>query len=147
MEWVPEIDYRGYKLTLLVLEVNIETVKSGKEEKKAFQWLTDLRGTGKNTKEFAQAGRSRWRTENEGFNMQKTIRYDIEYANSLDYNGMKCHYLLHLYSSYPENKKIYCSEANKISSYAETNDMLLLPSYPFGCTTGQKITFLQPVHE
>lgn len=94
MEWVPEIDYRGYKLTLLVLEVNIETVKSGKEEKKAFQWLTDLRVTGKNAKEFAQVGRSRWRIENEGFNMQKTIRYDIEHANSLNYNGMKCHYLL-----------------------------------------------------
>ena len=26
--------------------------------------------------------------------MQKNIRYDIEHANSLDYNGMKCHYLL-----------------------------------------------------
>ena len=26
--------------------------------------------------------------------MQKNIRYDIQHANSLDYNGMKCHYLL-----------------------------------------------------
>lgn len=29
---------------------------------------------------------------------------------------------LHLYSGRPENKKVYCSEASKISSYAETNN-------------------------
>jgi len=32
--------------------------------------------------------------ENEGFNLQKNIRYDIRHANSVDYNAMKCHYLL-----------------------------------------------------
>lgn len=94
MEWVPDIDYRGYKLTLLVLEVEIECTKTGKKEKKTFQWLTDLKVTGKNANEFARVGRSRWRIENECFNIQKNIRYDIEHANSMDYNGMKCHYLL-----------------------------------------------------
>lgn len=94
MEWVPDIDYRGYKLTLLALEVEIETVKTGKKEDKAFQWLTDLKVTGKNAKEFAAVGRGRWKIENEGFNIQKNIRYDIQHANSRDYNAMKCHYLL-----------------------------------------------------
>lgn len=94
MEWVSDIDYRGYKLTLLALGVEIECAKTGKKEKKAFQWLTDLKVMGKNANEFARVGRSRWRIENECFNIQKNIRYDIEHANSLDYNGMKCHYLL-----------------------------------------------------
>lgn len=94
MEWVSDIDYLGYKLTLLALEVEIECAKTGKKEKRAFQWLTDLKVMGKNANEFAKVGRSRWRIENECFNIQKNIRYDIEHANSLDYNGMKCHYLL-----------------------------------------------------
>lgn len=94
MEWVSDIDYRGYKLTLLALEVAIECAKSGKKENKAFQWLTDLKVTGKNANEFGRIGRSRWRIENESFNIQKNIRYNIEHANSLNYNGMKCHYLL-----------------------------------------------------
>ena len=50
--------------------------------------------TGKNAGEFAGAGRGRWQIENEGFNIQKNIRYDIQHANSEDYNAMKCHYLL-----------------------------------------------------
>ena len=29
---------------------------------------------------------------------------------------------LHLYSTHPNNRKIYCSEAYKICSYAEAND-------------------------
>ena len=94
MEWVPDIDYRGYKLTLLALEIETETEKTGRKETKTFQWLTDLVVTGKNAGEFAMTGRGRWQIENEGFNLQKNIRYNIQHANSKDYNAMKCHYLL-----------------------------------------------------
>lgn len=94
MEWVPDIDYRGYKLTLLALGIETETEKTGKAGTKAFQWLTDLEVTGKNAAEFARTGRGRWRIENEGFNLQKNIRYGIQHVNSEDYNAMKCHYLL-----------------------------------------------------
>lgn len=59
-----------------------------------FQWLTDLRITGKNAGEFARVGRGSWKIENEGFNIQKNIRYDIQHVNSENYNAMKCHYLL-----------------------------------------------------
>lgn len=94
MEWVPDIDYRGYKLTLLALEIEEISEDTRKKERKIFQFLTDLRVTGKNAGEFAAVGRARWRIENEGFNMQKNIRYDIQHVNSADYNAMKCHYLL-----------------------------------------------------
>lgn len=43
MEWVPDIDYRGYRLTLLALETETESKETGKKETKMFQWLTDLR--------------------------------------------------------------------------------------------------------
>ncbi len=94
MEWVPDIDYRGYKLTLLALEIEITEEKTGKTKTLTFQWLTDLTVTHRNAGSFANAGRSRWCIENQGFNIQKNIRYDIQHANSLNYNAMKCHYLL-----------------------------------------------------
>ena len=94
MEWVPEIDYRGYSLTLLVLEIEETVENTGKTKTRSFQWLTDLPVTLSNSAEFANAGRGRWYIENQGFNIQKNIRYDIQHADSLDYNAMKCHYLL-----------------------------------------------------
>ena len=94
MEWVPEIDYRGYSLTLLALEIEETREKTGKVKNLTFQWLTDLAVNLKNASEFANAGRGRWCIENQGFNIQKNIRYDIQHADSLDYNAMKCHYLL-----------------------------------------------------
>lgn len=94
MSWVSELEYKGHSLTVMELEIEIE--KEGKKEKeiKRFQWLTNMRITGKTAWEFAQTGRKRWKIENDCFNVQKNIRYDIQHANSLDYNGMKCHYIL-----------------------------------------------------
>jgi len=94
MEWVPEIDYRGISLTLPALEIDNTEEKTEKTQTLTFQWLTDLTVTHRNAGSFADAGRSRWCIENQGFNIQKNIRYDIQHANSLDYNAMKCHYLL-----------------------------------------------------
>lgn len=94
MEWVPEIDYRGYSLTLLALEIEETREKNGKVKNLTFQWLTDLEVKQRNAGEFANAGRGRWCIENQGFNIQKNIRYDIQHADSFDYNAMKCHYLL-----------------------------------------------------
>ena len=94
MEWVPEIDYRDYSLTLLALEIEETQEKTGKVKKLTFQWLTGLAVNLKNAREFANAGRGRWRIENQGFNIQKNIRYGIQHADSLNYNAMKCHYLL-----------------------------------------------------
>lgn len=43
---------------------------------------------------MTEAGRGRWKIENEGFNNQKNEIYDIEHLNSTDSNAMKNHYLL-----------------------------------------------------
>lgn len=94
MEWVPEIDYKGFSLTMLALEIKETVQKTGKTKMLMFQWLTDLPVTVSNSAEFAKAGRGRWCIENQGFNIQKNVRYDIQHADSLDYNAMKCHYLL-----------------------------------------------------
>ena len=41
-----------------------------------------------------EVGRGRWKIENEGFNNQKNVIYDIEHLNSRDSNAMKNHYLI-----------------------------------------------------
>jgi DDE_Tnp_1-associated len=89
MKWVNDLDYSGHKVTVMELEID-------KDEKKwkDFQWVTSLRITGGTAYEFSETGRKRWLIENEGFNIQKNIRYFITHANSLDYNAMKNHYLL-----------------------------------------------------
>lgn len=54
---------------------------------------------------------------------KKMLFVNDEYPNSVIHEmGHFVNNYLHLYSSRPENRKMYCSEASKISSYAETND-------------------------
>lgn len=86
--WVNEIAYN--KRTVNVVEMKAVE----KEKEKYFLFITSLHITKNKVAAIVLAGRSRWKIENEGFNTQKNIRYDIEHANSLDYNAMKNHYLL-----------------------------------------------------
>lgn len=89
IRWVTDINYREIMLTVIELKVEINTKESG-----AFQWITNLKVTDKTAGEFASTGRSRWKIENQGFNIQKNYRYDIKHANSLNCKAMKNHYLL-----------------------------------------------------
>ena len=59
-----------------------------------FQWITDLEVTKRNLEELVEAGRGRWKIENEGFNNQKNGIYRIEHLNSRNRTAMKNHYLL-----------------------------------------------------
>lgn len=68
--------------------------KSGEPEIHEFQWLTNIELTDRNMEEMINAGRGRWKIENEGFNNQKNGIYDIEHLNSRNGNAMKNHYLL-----------------------------------------------------
>lgn len=64
------------------------------ETSKNFVFVTNIKLTKKNAFEITAAGRSRWKIENEGFNNQKNIRYNIEHPCCLDYQAMKNHYLI-----------------------------------------------------
>lgn len=89
IKWVSDIAYGEQLLTVMDLKIEQE-----EKEDQTFQWITDLKIIGKTAAEFANMGRKRWKIENEGFNIQKNYRYDIQHANSLDYQAMKNHYLL-----------------------------------------------------
>ena len=71
------------------------TEEQGEKKKRVrFCWLTDIELTKRNLGEMVEAGRGRWKIENEGFNNQKHGLYRIEHLNSRDSNAMKNHYLL-----------------------------------------------------
>ena len=89
MKWVSELPYKKHEVTVLELKIENENKETG-----SFQWITNLTIIGKTAYEFARAGRKRWKIENEGFNIQKHQRYEIEHANSLHSQAMKNHYLL-----------------------------------------------------
>ena len=78
-----------------VFEYEYET--EDREKKKQairFRWVSSLEVTKRNIEEMINAGRGRWKIENEGFNNQKNGLYRIEHLNSRNSNAMKNHYLL-----------------------------------------------------
>lgn len=46
MEWVPEIDYRGYKLAVLALEIETESERTGKKRDKDLPIADGSEGNG-----------------------------------------------------------------------------------------------------
>lgn len=87
--WVNDISYNDRDVNLL--EAVMETKD---KQNKRFLFITDIKITKKNAERLVQAGRSRWKIENEGFNHQKNRWHDIEHVNCHDYTAMKNHYLL-----------------------------------------------------
>jgi hypothetical protein len=92
--WVPDIDYNGRHF-LNVLECNEYNPKKKRDKKEIrFVWLTNLDVGRHNFKSIAKAGRCRWKTENEGFNIQKNGGYNLEHAYSQHELAGKNFYLL-----------------------------------------------------
>jgi hypothetical protein len=89
MRWVNHLDYKGFIVTVMELEIEHDGKKYN-----TFQWISSMIITGQKAFEFAETGRKRWKIENEGFNIQKNYRYFITHANSLNYQAMKNHYLI-----------------------------------------------------
>jgi len=120
---VNAIDYRKTKVSIFTFET-INISDEGVETKIKFKWITNIEVTDKNVEELADTGRDRWKIENEGFNTQKNLRYNITHANSLNYNAMKNHYLitqiadiiLQLFTASNQMVKILKKSIKKISS-------------------------------
>jgi hypothetical protein len=87
-KWVNGISYNKRMVNVM------EFIFQKKKTKLHFQWITNFEITKKKALNFAETGRKRWLIENEGFNIQKNLRYEISHANSKNYNALKNHYLI-----------------------------------------------------
>lgn len=77
-----------------VIEYEYTKTEKGEEKKVIFQWITNIKISERNLEELVEAGRDRWKIENEAFNNQKNGQYRISHINSWNSNAMKNHYLL-----------------------------------------------------
>lgn len=91
--WVNDIDYHNHSPS--VLECNESPInKSCKTKTTKFLWLTNICVSENNYKKLSISGRSRWKTENEGFNIQKNGGYNMEHAFCFHETAIKNFYLL-----------------------------------------------------
>ncbi len=91
--WCNEIDYwdtKKLKHRLNVLECR--EIANGKNTK--YQWISSIPITSDNVAELARTGRSRWVIENQGFNVQKNLGFEMEHPYTTDPGGMKVYYYL-----------------------------------------------------
>ena len=85
---VKDYQYNKYKFNIIrFIEYNQNM------DNKTFTFITNLVVTDNNIKTLISMGRRRWKIENNGFNNQKNILFNISHMCSLDYNAMKAHYL------------------------------------------------------
>ena len=84
----------GKEEAMNIYEYEYGLKKEGEERSIRFQWLSNIELNKKNLEEMIEAGRGRWKIENEGFNNQKNGIYQIGHLNSRNSNAMKNHYLL-----------------------------------------------------
>ena len=100
LTYINEVSYKNMSITTVdftetIYKKSKDTSTSEKTKtSKNFVFVTNIQITKRNAFKIVAAGRSRWKIENEGFNNQKNIRYDIEHACCLDYQAMKNRYLM-----------------------------------------------------
>ena len=92
--WVNGIEYLDSNEKRHVVNV-LECVEKSRGQSNKFKWLTNFTLLSTNSTLIAnQAGRLRWKIENEGFNLQKRGGFCLEHAFSRHENAHKVFYLL-----------------------------------------------------
>jgi len=96
MNGIEYLDSQEKQHRLNVLECMESTPdKQGKATSTKYKWLTNFTLLSRNSPTLAnQAGRLRWKIENEGFNLQKNGGFFLEHAYSLNETAHKVFYLL-----------------------------------------------------
>ena len=132
LHWVNEITYldtKGVEHLLGVLEcLETKPDRTGTPRTTRFRWVTNLNITRTKVLELAnQGGRTRWKIENEGFNVQKNGGYALE----------------HRYSEHPNAGKVFylvLQIAHLLAQLIERGS-LFRRAFPFGVGSAKNIAF------
>ena len=92
IEFQNQIMFYDYDVNLIYYRE--KRVIKGEEKTIGFSWITSICITKNNAKKIVDAGRNRWKIENQGFNRQKHWKGNIEHACSFDERAQKNHYLM-----------------------------------------------------
>ena len=94
-KYFENIEYKGHRLYVIETLLEKKHKKTKEIEPTRFVHITDMELNGKNVYQISQAGRLRWKIENEGFNNQKTNDYNGEHKFSrTNFNAVKNYYQL-----------------------------------------------------
>ena len=80
--WINGIEYHGYKLNWVECKEFEEDSKGNKIESGYFVHITDQNISRLEVSEISSTGRLRWKIENEGFNTQKNLGYNLKHKYS-----------------------------------------------------------------
>lgn len=86
-------DYKYKKQVFNIIRFIEKSSSNSNKSDRIFTYITNLSIDDNNIKTIIQMGRRRWKVENEGFNNQKNIYFNITHMCSLNYNAMQAHYL------------------------------------------------------
>ena len=102
----------------------------GKEQTTEFAWITDITITKNNARKIVNAGRNRWKIENQGFNRQKHWRGNIEHACSWNEQAQKNHYLMEQIADFIKQLyEYYYLKKNEIKKLQKNISPELLASF------------------
>lgn len=94
-KYFDKLEYKGHDLNIVETEFEKKNIKTKETESTRFVHVTDIEITEKNVHQISQAGRLRWKIENEGFNNQKNSDYNAEHKFSrTNFNATKNYYQL-----------------------------------------------------
>lgn len=84
LSYLRDLEYSGHLLCWVCLE----------EADSRFSWITNISlANSRQAEEVAKTGRLRWKIENEGFNTQKNLGYNLQHRYSrTDFNAVKNYY-------------------------------------------------------
>ena len=129
-----DIEYQN-KIMFNDLDVNLiyyreKRIIKGEEKETEFAWITSIEITKSNAKKIVNAGRNRWKIENQGFNRQKHWQGNIEQACSWNERAQKNHYLMEQIADFM--KQLYehfFLEKNEINKLQKNISSELLQSF------------------
>jgi hypothetical protein len=81
-QWLNELDYHGHKLGFLECCETVTDNKGSEKSKGYFIHITNFKISDSDVARISEAGRLRWKIENEGFNTQKNLGYKLKHKYS-----------------------------------------------------------------
>lgn len=90
-----DIEYDGRYFSWVECNETVVDTESKKTTHQRFTYITNVTQTKKNVVQTADSGRLRWKIENEGFNSQKNLGYELEHKYSrISFRAMQNYYQL-----------------------------------------------------
>jgi hypothetical protein len=94
-KYLNNIEYEGYSYSWVSCDETQTRLSDKLEEQQRFVYITNIKQTPDIVVSTADGGRLRWKIENQGFNTQKNLGYELEHKFSrVSYTAMQNYYQL-----------------------------------------------------